>query len=323
MTVTVDTQSVDRRMIADRAHAGGFLRRPHARRWALLGIGMALSLVAACDSSPGSNSVGAKVGYKPPFVPIELSVNSSGEVSFSAGTEIVTPIGTFSIGADMTTVSEGRILLIINHLGSGGFEEQARYEIATDQKLGVCFDGASYGEFEERRITLNAFGPGSRIRIVAQGTACPRANQQRVRPQAQDTIAGYQVATVAVGNASLTVLVAQTPDQQSRGMSGMTVTDLGQIDGMLYLLPTPQVFDPVTGSGAFTFPGYLIATEIHFFDVNGAYWAGGPVDSCGADGRDCEPYYASLYDSPVPYQYVLELVRGRLGAVPAGTFLTA
>ena len=58
-------------------------------RFVLLGIGL---LLAACDS------VGAKVAYQPPGVPLKISINSWGEIDIEASGEIVTPIGVFEVG---------------------------------------------------------------------------------------------------------------------------------------------------------------------------------------------------------------------------------
>jgi hypothetical protein len=284
----------------------------------LLVLALLLGATSACGSSPTG-----KVTYRPPFSPIEISVNTDGKVAISVGSELVTPIGTFGVGADIDEPPSDETLLMINHRGSGGQIVQDRYAISSTQKLGVCFNGSAYGEFGDRRIILHAFDTTSTVRIVASGTACPRPPERRVQPNAVGTLGNYDVVRIHVGGTPLTVLLADTPQEIAEGIPGRTAAELGNIDGMLYALPAPQSFDPATGGGAFIFPGYLFAPEIHFFDANGRYWAGGAAAACSADRSDCRPYYASLYGDPVPYQYVLELVRGKLGVVPPGTPLTA
>jgi hypothetical protein len=276
------------------------------------------ALTSGCGWSPTG-----KASYHPPFTPIEISVNTEGKVTFSAGTEWVTPIGTFGIGADVDPPPDDKTLLAISHRGPGGRPVQDRYTISSTQTIGVCFNGSAYGEFGDHRIFLNAFDAASTIEVVASGTQCPRPPQQRVQPEAAASQGGYKIARVQVGGVRLTVLLADTPEKIAHGMPGITAAQLGRVDGMLYTLPAPQSFDPATGNGAFVFPGYRFAPEVHFFDANGQYWAGGPVQVCAADRHDCHPYYAELYGVPVPYQYVLELVYGRLGPVAPGTPLIA
>lgn len=276
------------------------------------------SLAAGCGRTPTG-----KVSYHPPFTPIEISINTNGEVSFSAGAEWVTPIGTFGIGADLDPPSDDTTQLVIAHPRASGQAVQDRYSISSADTLGVCFNGSIYGEFSNHRIYLNAFEPDSTIRIVPSGTACPRPAQQRVQPEPVSRQGSYEIVRVQVGTTPLNVFVADTPEKIARGMTGVSRRALGNVDGMLYLLPAPQSFNPANDEGAFIFPGYLFATEVHFFDANARYWAGGPVTTCSADRSNCRPYFASLYNYPVPYQYVLELVSGRLGSVPMGTPLQA
>jgi len=58
-----------------------------------------LTIVAMLVASCGPE---AEISYKPPLIPIKVSVNSSGEVSVGLSHSLETPIGTFDIG--MSTV---------------------------------------------------------------------------------------------------------------------------------------------------------------------------------------------------------------------------
>jgi hypothetical protein len=275
-------------------------------------------LVSACSDPTG------KLIYHPPVLPIEISVATDGTLAIQAGAEFVTPIGTFSIAAEVETPSDDTTLLVIAHTRPGGGLVQERFAIASTERLGVCFNGSAYGEFGDRRILLNAFGGGSTITIVPPGTRCPA--RKAVQPPQTGTSAGYQIGRVTVGGTALTVLIADTPAKGERGLSDVSSAQLRNdgIDGMLYLLPTPVSFNPNTGEGSFTFPGYRFATDVHFFDAAGRYWGGGPVRTCAADRHDCVLYFASFANQvPVPYQYVLELLRGRLRPVAPGTPLRA
>lgn len=57
--------------------------------------------VAACSGCERPIVAQAKVSWKPPFLPVSLSINSEGAVSIEGETSLVTPIGTFSFGAEI------------------------------------------------------------------------------------------------------------------------------------------------------------------------------------------------------------------------------
>jgi uncharacterized membrane protein (UPF0127 family) len=275
-------------------------------------------VIACCLTSACGWTQKGKVSFHPALTPVEISVTTDGKVALSLGAEWVTPIGTFGIGADVEQPDDNSTLLAIAHRNAAGRPVQERYSISSDERLGVCFNGSAYGEFGDHRIFLNAFDGASTIRIVAAGSRCPSPPQQRVRAPSGSG-SRYPRIRVAVGSTVLTVLIADTPDKISHGLSGVRADQLGPVAGMLYVLSAPQTFDPATGDGAFVFNGYLFLPEVHFFDANAQYWAGGPTQPCSVDRSDCRQYYATLFGTPVPYQYVLELIRGRLGTVAPGT----
>lgn len=53
-------------------------------------------LLVACDTQ---GMTGVQVSYKPPLVPVQVTVDSDGAISVSTNYSVVTPIGTFSAGA--------------------------------------------------------------------------------------------------------------------------------------------------------------------------------------------------------------------------------
>jgi hypothetical protein len=69
------------------------------------------------SSSAGCKPPTASVGYKPPYVPIQVSANTLGELTVSFNPEIVTPIGTFSAEVSPPPVDIGSdgTLLAIRH----------------------------------------------------------------------------------------------------------------------------------------------------------------------------------------------------------------
>jgi hypothetical protein len=81
------------------------------------------TLVAVATLSAGTtrcDDAEIEAGYKPPFVPIMVSINERGELSVSFDDSIVTPIGTFSLTVTpRTSVDEGDGLLEILHYRDG------------------------------------------------------------------------------------------------------------------------------------------------------------------------------------------------------------
>jgi uncharacterized membrane protein (UPF0127 family) len=107
---------------------------------------------------------------------------------------------------------------------------------------------------------------------------------------------GFDTATIGLGGADWSVALADTPDLRRRGLMG--VTDLGGLDGMLF------VFEGDT-AGDFWMKDTLIPLDIAFFDA-----AGAPVGEvitmtpCG----DADP--CPTYGPDAPYRYALETTVG-------------
>ncbi len=79
------------------------------------------------------------VGYKPPFLPIQFTVASSG-ISVSGDTSFVTPIGTFSIGASLPIVeSSSRDILLV--LRNRPLQTDTVYRISEGQGAHIVLDG--------------------------------------------------------------------------------------------------------------------------------------------------------------------------------------
>ena len=70
-------------------------------------------------------------------LPVGLSIDTNGEVSFSAGAEWVTQIGTFGIGADLDPPSDDTTQLVIAHPRASGQAVQDRYSISSTDTLGT------------------------------------------------------------------------------------------------------------------------------------------------------------------------------------------
>ena len=99
------------------------------------------------------------------------------------------------------------------------------------------------------------------------------------------------------------VAVADTRDLRSRGL--MFVTDLGDLDGMLFVFDTPS-------SGSFWMKNTLIPLDIAFFRGDGTLVEVLQMEPCG--DQDSCPSYSPGAD----YRYALEAPAGALiGLDPA------
>jgi len=66
------------------------------------------ALVALLVTPAGAAAQTLRVSYRPPFVPISVSVDQRGRISVDGELSIVTPLGEFSIGAELPIVGPGR-----------------------------------------------------------------------------------------------------------------------------------------------------------------------------------------------------------------------
>lgn len=113
----------------------------------------------------------------------------------------------------------------------------------------------------------------------------------------------FRVDGVGAGASLRCALLAATETQRARGL--MEVTDLGGYDGMLFR------FDSET-SGAFYMKNTPMPLSIAFFDAEGRLVSATDMEPC-LGRSDCP-----LYRSSAPYQYALEVPRGRLGSLGIG-----
>jgi hypothetical protein len=109
-------------------------------------------------------------------------------------------------------------------------------------------------------------------------------------------LTGFATDTIDLGGTEWLVAVADTPDLRRRGLMG--VTDLGGLDGMLF------VFEGDT-AGDFWMKDTLIPLDIAFFDTAGALV--GEVITMTPCG-DADP--CPTYGPDAPYRYALETTVG-------------
>ncbi len=106
-------------------------------------------------------------------------------------------------------------------------------------------------------------------------------------------------AELSVGGEVWEVAIADTPALRVRGLQG--VSDLGEVEGMLFVFPADT-------TSAFTMRGTVMAIDIAFFSASGDL-----VDVVGmmpCRGEPCPSYRAAG-----PYRYALETEAGRFSGL--------
>ncbi len=116
----------------------------------------------------------------------------------------------------------------------------------------------------------------------------------------------FPTTQIMVGDRAMTVAVADTPEQRSQGLMG--VTDLDGLDGMLF------VFQTDSGVG-FWMKDTLIPLDIAFFTVDGEFVDRLTMEPCTADP-------CPTYQPAGPYRFALEAPAGGLSFVDDQTVLT-
>ena len=120
------------------------------------------------------------------------------------------------------------------------------------------------------------------------------------------TLTGFpESTTITIDDRELTVAVADTPALRAHGLMG--VTDLGELDGMLF------VWEEDSESG-FWMKDTLIPLDIAFFDSDGVVVNVLTMVPCASD--DCPRYRAGA-----PYRHAVEAPAGDLGFVTLDSVL--
>lgn len=110
---------------------------------------------------------------------------------------------------------------------------------------------------------------------------------------------GFEASTITVDGRELTVAVAESPDQRSQGLMG--VTELGGLDGMLFVFQTDS-------DGGFWMKNTLIPLDIVFFTSDGGFVDALTMEPCAED--PCPTYRPGG-----TYRYALEAAAGDLAFV--------
>jgi uncharacterized membrane protein (UPF0127 family) len=118
-------------------------------------------------------------------------------------------------------------------------------------------------------------------------------------------LGGFATAEIVVGGRAMTVAVADTPEQRSQGLMG--VTDLDGVDGMLFVFRTEVETE-------FWMKDTLVPLDIAFFGDGGGFVDLLTMQPCTAD--PCPTYGAAG-----PYRYALEAPAGDLSFVDGSSTL--
>ena len=110
---------------------------------------------------------------------------------------------------------------------------------------------------------------------------------------------GFDTTTISIDDREMVVAVADTPKTRSQGLMG--VTELGGLDGMLF------VFEADSESG-FWMRDTLIPLDIAFFAFDRIFVDKLTMVPCTTD--DCP-----LYNATGRYRYAIEAPEGDLGFV--------
>jgi len=155
---------------------------------------------------------------------------------------------------------------------------------------------AACGLDGESTTTTTLAPPGT------SATTSPVTTSAVTTGPAVNDLAGFARVEVVLAGEPFTVAVADTPVLRAQGLMG--VTDLVDVDGMLFVFVTETVIEPVLRS--FWMRDTLIPLDIWFFDYDGKLVDMLTMTPCTAE--PCERYTPSA-----PYNYAVETEVGRIG----------
>ncbi|MFC9973816.1 hypothetical protein ACFVH6_23250 [Spirillospora sp. NPDC127200] len=203
-------------------------------------------LLTACEGPGG----GPEVAYRPPLLPIELTLDSSGNIGVKASPHIVTPVGSFSLQQSLAhrQALPSETLLIIRRTVRGVARD---YLIKIKRSMKMTF--LVNGEYEfraEGNVALLKPRPGvSGIRV-----------QDDQKDRSAPRYAAKRVQTLPTPTASITLLTPSACPQPTapEGAEGTSPVDCPTTSeptptpspsGTVTPLPTPTAPEPGSGTG--------------------------------------------------------------------------
>jgi hypothetical protein len=131
----------------------------------VLSVRLMLVLAAMLISTACWNG-SATVGYRFPFVPVELSLHEDGRISVTTGASLVTPLGTLSVSGGVSTQPQaGHTLLYVTH-EVNGVSQTDPFDINEVGPVAMCLDGHFSQKIDRQRIDLAVLSATSRINLV-------------------------------------------------------------------------------------------------------------------------------------------------------------
>ncbi|MFI6514858.1 hypothetical protein ACIBF1_04765 [Spirillospora sp. NPDC050679] len=186
-------------------------------------------LLTACEDPGG----GPEVAYQPPLLPIELTLDSSGNIGVKASPHIVTPVGSFSLQQSLAhrQVLPSETLLIIRRT-VGGVVRDYLIKIKRSMKMTFLVNG-EYEFRAESNVAVLKPRPGvSGIRV-----------QDDQKDRSAPRYAAKRVTTLPTPTASITPL---TPSACPQPTAPEGAEGTGPADCPATSEPSPTPSDTVT-----------------------------------------------------------------------------
>lgn len=142
-------------------------------------------------------------------------------------------------------------------------------------------------------LGLVAAGCSSADEPAGGGAEAPTERCAELHP-----IGDFGEVAVDIGGDPQCLLLAQTPDERSRGL--MEVTDLAGYPGMLFVFPSDS-------SGPFWMRNTPTPLSIAFLDADGSVVSVADMEPCADDEPTCINYRADG-----PYRFAVEVPQGHL-----------
>lgn len=255
-----------------------------AKSVAVLGLGLA---IPACGASAG-----AELTYKPPFVPVEFSLDTNGVFrAATKGVDITTFVGTFSLKPDISVpLADGSMRLSIQHVVDGHPQFDVS-DIAESGPTVICLDGSFQQTISQDEIDLTVRDDTSTVRLGDPAAADPcRSDGARpdagATPRAAGVVAPAPAPAPSYGGGAVAAAPAAASVRGTwegtytcaQGETGLRLTIGGSSDGALDATFAfyPVASNPTVPPGSFAMTGDYSAGQLqlhadHWIDQPNGY----------------------------------------------------
>jgi hypothetical protein len=114
---------------------------------------MFVAVTAGCAAKPAT-----EVGYQPPLLPVRFTIDSAGKPTVSGSKELVTPVGTFSIGAkySLNPIQRDAIRVIIENKMDGDSGSHRIYDVITgEEDFTAVVNGRTTIHVSDRQVLID------------------------------------------------------------------------------------------------------------------------------------------------------------------------